>query len=30
LVEPISPLKPRLIEGPIVIRPDEVRNIART
>jgi hypothetical protein len=29
LVEPTSPLKPRLIEGPIVIRPDEVRNIPR-
>ena len=28
-VEPTSPLKPRLIEGPIVIRPDEVRNLPR-
>jgi len=24
LVEPTSPLRPRLIEGPIVIRPDEI------
>jgi hypothetical protein len=30
LVEPKSPLRPCLIEGPIVIRPDEVRNIPRT
>jgi hypothetical protein len=29
-VEPTSPLKPRLIEGPIVIRPDEVRNLPRS
>ena len=29
LVEPISPLRPSLIEGPIVIRPDEVRNVPR-
>jgi hypothetical protein len=28
-VEPTSALKPRLIEGPIVIRPDEVRNLPR-
>jgi hypothetical protein len=29
LLEPASPLKPRLIEGPIVIRPADIRNLPR-
>ena len=30
LVEPTSPLRPRLIEGPIVIRSSDVRNLPRS
>jgi hypothetical protein len=30
LVEPVSALRPSLVEGPIVIRPEEIRNIPRS